>query len=207
MTAGIATTVKAVEELLLGCGGSSLVLNDVYIRGGRVQILGSAARRLAGRKVKILFNEKGQVATAKVAPDGRYSTTAPLPPARIREALTTRYTAEIGKLRSLHLKLTRRLLLEPPKAKGTTVTLTGVVTPPLTRPIAPIVVEQQLECHRTTIVKRFTPPASGRFHIALSVPAIAKAGIYRLKSSVAANARSTRHGFTTYSLPLPIALG
>ncbi|HXR29158.1 MAG TPA: hypothetical protein VN772_06220 [Solirubrobacteraceae bacterium] len=102
---------------------------------------------------------------------------------------------------------TRRLLLEPPKASGTTVTLTGQVTLPHTKPIAPIVVEQQLECHRTTIAKRFTPPASGRFHVTVTVPAIAKAGIYTLKSSVAANAHATRHGFTTYSLPLPVILG
>jgi hypothetical protein len=183
------------------------VLNDVYIRGSRVQIIGSAAKTLAGKKVKILFNEGRQVATASVGASGQYATTAPLPPARIRAALTTRYTAEIGKVRSLHLKLTRRLLLEPPKASGTTVTLTGQVTLPLTKPVAPIVVEQQLECHKTTIVKRITPPASGRFHITVTVPTIAKAGIYTLKSSVAANAHSTRHGFTTYSLPLPVVLG
>jgi DNA-binding beta-propeller fold protein YncE len=206
-TAGVASTPRAIEELLLGCSSSPLVLNDVYIHGSRVQINGSAAKSLVGKKVKILFNEHKQVATATILASGQYSTTAPLPPARIREALTTRYTAEIGKVRSLHLKLTRRLLLEPPKASGTTVTLTGEVTPPLTKPIAPIVIEQQLECGKTTIVKRITPPANGHFHITLTVPANAKAGIYRLKSSVAANPHATKHGFTTFSLPLPLALG
>jgi DNA-binding beta-propeller fold protein YncE len=206
-TAGVASTPQAIEELLLGCSKHDLVLNDVYIHGGRVAIAGSAAKSLAGKKVKILFNERKQVATATVLASGQYSTTAPLPPARIRENLTTRYTAVLGNQLSLHLKLTSRLLLEPPKASGTTVTLTGEVTPPLTKPIAPIVVEQQLECGRTTIVKRVTPPANGRFHITLTVPAGARAGIYRLKSSVAANLHATKHGFTTFSLPLPIALG
>ena len=60
-------------------------------------------------------------------------------------------------MRSLHLKLTRRLLLEPPTVSGTTVTLTGQVTLPLTKPVAPVVVEQQLECGKTTIAKTFTP--------------------------------------------------
>lgn len=47
-------------------------------------------------------------------------------------------------LRPLHLKLLRRLLLEPLKASGTTVTLTGEVTPPLTKPVAPVTVERTL---------------------------------------------------------------
>jgi hypothetical protein len=203
----VASTPKAIEELLNGCSGSPLILNDVYIQGARVEIRGSAAKILVGRKVKILFNEGKQVATATVEASGQYTTTAPLPPAKIRDNLDTRYTAAIGKLRSLHLKLVRRLLLEPLKASGTTVTLTGEVTPPLTRPIAPVTIEQQLECGKTTVVKAFTPPASGRFHITITVPANARAGIFRLTSKVAANTHSVTHGFTTFSLPLPVALG
>jgi DNA-binding beta-propeller fold protein YncE len=206
-TAGVASTPKAVEELLLGCSGSKLVLNNVYIQGGHVEIRGSAIKSYVGKKVKILFNEGKQVATATVEANGQYTTTAPLPPAKIRDNLDTRYTAEIGKLRSVHLKLVRRLLLEPLKASGTTVTLTGQLTPPLTKPIATVLVEQQLECGKTTIVKTFTPPANGHFHITLTVPANAKAGIFRLTSKVAANKHSVEHGFTTFSLPLPVALG
>jgi len=205
---GVASTPKAAEELLLGCTGSQLVLNDVYVHGNRVAIAGSAAKSLVGKKVKILFGTANkQVATTTVQANGLFSTTAPLPPARIREAATTRYTAQVGSLRSLHLKLTRRLLLESPKAAGTTVTLTGQVTLPLTKPIAPVVVEQQLQCGKIKIVKSFTPPASGRFQITVTVPANAKAGIFRLTSKVAVNAHAVKHGFTTFSLPLPVAIG
>jgi hypothetical protein len=204
---GVASTPKAIEELRLGCTNAQLVLNDVYIQGGHVAIRGSAAKSLVGKKVKILFNDGKQVATATVTANGQYATTAPLPPAKIRESNSTRYTAEVGKLRSLDLKLVRRLLLEPPKASGTTVTLTGQVTLPLTKPIAPVVIEQQLECGKTTTAKTFTPSANGRFRITLTVPAKAKAAIYRLKSKVAANAHATKHGFTTFSLPLPVVLG
>jgi hypothetical protein len=202
-----ATTPRASEELRLGCSKSQLVLNDAYIHGSRVLLLGSAAKSLAGKKVTILFNEKKQVATTTVAADGQFTTTAPLPPAKIRDALTTRYSAEIGSVRSLHLKLVRRLLLEPPTASGDTVTLTGRVTKPLTRPVAPVVVEQQLECGKTTIAKQFTPPASGVFHLTLTVPAGTTAAIYTLKSKVAANAHALAKGFKTYSLPLPVAIG
>jgi hypothetical protein len=203
----VATAPKAVEELLLGCSSSPLVLNDAYIHGGRVLLIGSAAKSLVGKRVEILFNERKQVATATVGAGGQFATTAPLPPAKIREALTTRYTAEVGKVRSLHLKLTRRLLLEPPTASGTTVTLSGQVTLPLTKPVAPVTVEQQLECGKTTVVKTFTPPANGHFSITLTVPANARAGIYRLTSKVAANMHAVKHGFTTFSLPLPVTLG
>jgi hypothetical protein len=204
---GPVTTPKAAEELRLGCSKSQLVLNDAYIHGNRVVLLGSAAKSLAGKKVTILFNEKRSVATTTVEANGDFATTATLPPARIRDALTTRYSAEIGTVRSLHLKLVRRLLLEPPKASGDTITLTGRVTKPLTKPIAPIVVEQQLECGKITIAKQFTPPASGIFHLSLSVPSGTTAAIYTLKSKVAANAHALAKGFTTYSLPLPVAIG
>jgi hypothetical protein len=200
-------TVKNTEELLRGCSTSQLVLNDAYIHGSRVALLGTAAASLAGQKVKILFNEKTQVATATVGTNGQFSTTAPLPPKKIREALTTRYSAEIGSVRSLHVKLTRRLLLEPPKASGTTVTLTGTVTPPLTKPIAPIVVEERLQCGKTIIAARVTPPKSGRFKITVTVPAGTRAALYQLKSTVAANPHATKHGFTTFSLQLPVSIG
>jgi hypothetical protein len=204
---GPVTTPKAAEELRLGCSKSQLVLNDAYIHGNRVILLGSAAKSLAGKKVTILFNEKKSVATTTVQANGDFATTAALPPAKIRDALTTRYSAEIGSVRSLHLKLVRRLLLEPPTASGDTVTLSGRVTKPLTRPIAPVIVEQQLECGRTTIAKQFTPPASGVFHLTLTVPAGTTAAIYTLKSKVAANAHALAKGFKTYSLPLPVAIG
>ncbi len=157
--------------------------------------------------MRILLNRTRQVASATVQPNGQYATTAPLPPATIRDRLTNRYAAAIGALRSPNLKLTRRLLLEAPKAAGPNVTLTGQIELPLTRPIAPVVVEQELECGKATIVKSFTPPASGHYHVTLSVPAGTKAAIFRLKSSVAANKHSVKHGFTTYSLPLPVVLG
>ncbi len=207
VTSSVASTPKAIEEVLLGCTNSGLVLNDVYIRGERVLLRGSASTSLAGKKVKLLFNDGKQVAGATVATNGQFTTTAPLPPAKARTSLSTRYSAVIGKLHSLNLKLTRRLLLEAPTAKGTTVTLSGQVTLPLTKPIAPVAVEQQLQCGKGTIVKTFTPPPSGRFHITLTVPADAKAAIYRLTSKVAANLHAAAHGFATYSLPLPVVLG
>ena len=114
-TPGIATMPAAVEELLLDCSKHSLVLNDVVIRGGRVALQGSAAKSLDGKRVKILFDDSKPVASTTVAKNGQFSTTAPLPPASLRNSNSARYEAESGGQRSLDLKLTRRLSLEPPK--------------------------------------------------------------------------------------------
>jgi hypothetical protein len=197
---------RAAEALDLGCTGRSLVLNDVYMSRGHVFIAGDAARTLAGSKVRILFDQRVQVATATVGRDGRFTASAPLPPARIREATSTRYSAAIGTLRSLSLKLTRRLLLEPPVASGGTVTLRGRIAPPLTKPLAPIVVEQELDCGRSTVVTSFLPAVDGRFSVTLPAPG-AGAAIYRLTSRVAASVHAAGRGFTTWSLPLSVRLG
>ena len=205
-SSGIAITPKGVEELLLGCSKRELVLNDVLVRGGRVDLNGSAAKSLDGKKVKIIFDSGKQVATATVGSHGQFSTTAPLPPASIRHSNSARYMAESGRQRSLNLKLNRRLKLENPTFSRGAVLLTGEVVPPLTKPIATVTVEQQLECGRTTRILTFKPAANGSFHVNIKVPAAAKAGIYRLTSSVRETTRS-RHGFATYSLPLPVVLG
>lgn len=204
----VATTPKAVEELLLGCGKRPLVLNDVLIRGGHVVLNGSAAKSLVGKSVKIVFDSGKPVATATVQANGQFSTTAPLPPARLRDSNSARYIAQSGDQRSLNLKLTRRLSLEPPKSSHGSVTLVGQVVPPLSKPIAPVSVEQQLECGKTSKVLTFTPSASGRFHVTIAgIPANAKAAIYRLTSTVAQSRGAAKHGFATFSLPLPVRLG
>lgn len=205
-TVPVATAPKAVEELLLGCGKRSLVLNDVLIRGGRVVLDGSAAKNFVGKKVEIVFDGGKPVATATVQANGQFSTTAPLPPAKLRDSNSARYLAESGDQRSLDLKLTRRLGLEAPSFSGGTVTLSGQVVAPLGKPISPVTVEQQLECGKTSKVVTFTPETSGRFHVTIpGIPASAKAGIYRLSTSVLKSPGS-HHLFATFSLPLPVVL-
>jgi len=205
-TAGIATTPQGVEELLLACTKRPLVLNDVLVHGDRVLLEGSAAEDLHGKEVKLIFDGHKQVATARIGADGEFSTSAPLPPARMRDSNSARYMAELGRQRSLDLKLTRRLILEPPRFSDGTVTLVGQVLPPLRKPVASVSVQQQLECGKARTVGTFKPSRDGHFRITLKVPAVAKAGLYTLTSSVVAKP-GARHGFATYSLPLPVLLG
>jgi CSLREA domain-containing protein len=199
-------TAEQAEHVLLGCGNSKLVLSDVYPHGRRVVIRGSAAKSLAGKRVRILLNGAQQVATALVGQGGEYATSAPLPVLHGHVSASARYVATLGTLRSLNLKLTRRLELEAPTSSATTVVLSGHVEPPLTRPVSPVAIERELECGKPTTVASFTPPRSGHFHITVSVPAGTSAAIFRLRSTVAANARSPKHGFATFSLPLPVQI-
>jgi hypothetical protein len=199
----IASAPQAIEALLLGCARSRLLLTDAYIHGSHVLLSGSAAKDFVGEKVSILFDEGKRVATATVSTNGQFAATAPLPPVRIGASV---YTAAIGKVRSARLGLARRLQLQPPRAAGTNVTLTGQIELPLAKPIATVVVEQQLECGKTTIAKTFVPSANGHFHLALTVPAAARAAIFRLKSSVGAKGHDTSRNSTTYSLSLPVSL-
>jgi hypothetical protein len=112
-----------------------------------------------------------------------------------------------GAQRSLSLKLTRRLILQPPTFSAGKVMLTGQVVAPLAKPVGAVTVEQQLECGKSARVLTFTPPASGHFHVTISgIPANAKAGIYRLTTSVLPTPGAHR-AFRTYSLPLPVPLG
>jgi kumamolisin len=203
-TSGIASTPQAIEALLLDCTRSLLVLSDAYIHGPHVMLSGSAAKSLVGKKISILFDESKRVATTTVSADGQFAATAPLPPAKVAASV---YTAEIGKARSPRLALANRVQLQPPQAAGTNVTLTGQIELPLAKPIATVIVEEQLECGKTTIAKTFVPPANGRLHIALTVPAAARAAIFRLKSSVATKGHAMSHSSTAYSLPLPVSLG
>ena len=205
-TPGIATTPQGVEELLLACTKRPLVLNDVLVHGDRVLLEGSAAEDLHGKEVKLIFDGHKQVATATIAADGEFSTSAPLPPVRVRDSNSARYMAALGSQRSLDLKLTRRLILEPPKFSDGTVTLVGQVLPPLGKPVASVSVQQQLECGKATAAGTFKPSRDGHFHITLKVPAAAKAGVYTLITKVVAKP-GAKHGFTTYSLPLPVLLG
>jgi hypothetical protein len=197
---------KAIEKVLLGCSTRPLVLNDVVQKGDKVLLIGAAERAQAGKQVKIVFGSDKVVATATVGSNGEFTTTAPLPPAKIRAGNGARYVAELGSLRSLDLKLTRRLALEPPSVSAGKLTLRGQVVPPLAKPLAAVTISQQVECGKTTVVARVKPSASGTFKVVLPVPAGAHGARYRLTSSVAPS-RSSRHSFATYSLPLPAVFG
>ncbi len=194
----------AAAHLVLGCSNRKLTLTDVVAQNGHVLLDGAAVASLAGHTVKILFDSHKPVATATVQADGLFSAVAPLPPAKLRGGNGARYLAESGSLKSLDLKLTRRLTLDPPHSGGGRVTLVGEVQPPLAMPPAPIFVQQQVTCAGAKTVAHFKPNADGRFSVSVPAPPAA-AAIYRLSTKVRGNATSSKL-FSTFSLPEPVGI-
>jgi hypothetical protein len=193
-------------ELALACTTRKLTLIDVFERGARVVLDGAAAKSLDGQQVTILFDDHTRAATAVIGAGGLFATTAPLPPAKLRDSNRARYLAEVGQQRSLDLKLTRRLILDTPTSSDGTVTLVGEVVPPLAKPLAPILVQQQTSCTNETTIEKVKESPNGHFRVSIKAPSGQQAVSYRLSTLVRENRSSTK-GFATYSLSLPVALG
>jgi alpha-tubulin suppressor-like RCC1 family protein len=196
----------AATALALKCSDSELTLTDLVISRGRVVLTGAASSRFAGKRATIVFAGHEQVATTIVKKGGSFSATVALPPASVRNSNSARYQAEIGSVHSLSLKLTRRLTLDPPNAQDDKVVLTGTVGPPLTKPVASVLVGESTSCSGSHTIARVTPTASGTYRLTIHAPTGAQAAIYRLTTKVR-GASQSRATFTTYSLPEAVGLG
>jgi PKD domain len=190
----------SAPQLALICARRRLTLTDVVIQGSGVLLTGVAEGRLAGMTVEIVFDGDHKVASARVGPDGFFSARAPLPPAGLRFSNRARYVAIVDGLRSLNLKLTRRLVLDPPVSTSGRVLLSGEVVRPLTRPRAWILVSQMgSNCSRGKVVARVRPGAGGHYHVSVPLPSVTGGVVYRLSSQVQGSVRNP-HVFRTYSL-------
>ncbi|HEU4976594.1 MAG TPA: hypothetical protein VFT50_15990 [Baekduia sp.] len=203
------TASGTVTDQLLACSDRRLVLVDVLRRGSRVKLLGAANRDYAGERVAIRLKATHQVvAHATVRQDGSFQTSAPLPPKRFRTPARrnlVRYSAEIGKERSLPLKLRRRMIVSRMQSKDGQVTIAGRILGPLTHPVTTVEVRRRLSCQKAVVVKRFTPHADGRFRITVPAPAGQVAAVYRMATQVRANRHNPKR-FPTFTLPRGVAL-
>ncbi|HEY4095070.1 MAG TPA: hypothetical protein VGM33_06160 [Baekduia sp.] len=201
---------QSVADALLACSDRKLVLVDVLRQGTHVKLLGAANRAYAGKKVAIRLRATGKVvAHATVRKDGSFQTTAPSPPvafmATHRKANQVRYRAEIGKERSLPLKLQRRMIVDRLTSKDGRVTIAGRVVRPLTTPVSTIRLVRRASCHKVVLVKRFKPHADGTFRVTVNAPKGQAAAVYRMVTSVREKASNPR-SYPTYTLPRGVAL-
>ncbi|MCW2968144.1 MAG: hypothetical protein JWM71_1916, partial [Solirubrobacteraceae bacterium] len=198
----VPTTVPAAS---LQCSTRRLVLTDVVQNGSRVKLTGVADPTLAGKTVAIVFGATGQtVAHAKVSRAGTFDTTAPLPAASVRDTNAARYTAKVGKERSINLKLRRRMVLSSITNAHGKVTIVGRIVRPLASPAAPIVLRRRVSCQQMKVVGRFRPRSDGRFRIVVKAPKGPGAAVYRLTTSVR-NPGGHRL-FPTFTLPQAVEL-
>jgi hypothetical protein len=201
---------QGVAEQLLACSDRKLVLIDVLKQDGHVKLLGAANRSYVGKRVAIRLRATGKVvAHATVRKDGAFQTLAPLPAraylASHEQANRVRYRAEIGKERSLPLKLQRRMIVSSLTAEKGKVTIRGRVVRPLTTPVATIRLVRRVSCHKVVLVKRFKPRADGTFSVTVKAPAGQAAAVYRLATSVREQPGNPR-SYPTFTLPRGVAL-
>lgn len=190
----------------LKCSTRRLVLVDVLERAGRVKLFGVADPALAGRTVAIVFGATGDtVAHAKVDKDGSFDTTAPLPPANVRDTNAARYTAKLGKEKSINLKLRRRMIVQSMTSHNGKVTIVGRVVPPLGRPLQPITLKQRVSCNDDKVVGHFRPHRDGSFRITVKAPTGGGTAVYRLTTQVR-NSPTGHAMFKTYTLPRAVEL-
>jgi hypothetical protein len=197
-----------VLGLVFGCTDKRVVLQDVYADGGRVRLFGYAVKKYVGKKVTIVFAATGKpVATAVVKRDGSFSTSAPLPPAKLRQSTKARYQARIGSERSLNLKLVRRMLVTGLSAGGGKVTIKGRVIGPLAPKAKDrlITLQRVVACRRAAKVATFQPKSNGTFQITVNAPKGQRAAVYRLSTLVQVTGKSRLA--RTYTLPRTVAFG
>jgi hypothetical protein len=209
-TAPAGVAGQSVADQLLACSDRKLILVDVLKQAGHVKLLGAANRRYVGKQVAIRLRATGKVvAHAKVRKDGSFQTTAPLPArayfASNARANRVRYRAEIGKERSLPLKLQRRLIVTSLTSKAGKVTIAGRVVRPLTTPVATIRLVRRVSCRKVVLVKRFKPRADGTFKVTVKAPAGQAAAVYRMATDVREK-RSNPRSYPTFTLPRGVAL-
>jgi hypothetical protein len=109
------------------CPVGELTLVKVQRIGKRVRVTGLAERTLAGAPVNIV--EGGLVvARATIRPDGGFRVGVTLPAKR--GGRTLRYQAQIGALRSRHLRLQRRMMTTSARLQGGRIVFSGRVVNP-----------------------------------------------------------------------------
>jgi hypothetical protein len=196
-----------VADLALECTARRIVLIDVGIARGRVQLFGAADRRFAGRRIRIRTAWDGRtVARPRLSRTGLFRATAQLPPAGIRTTNDARYQASVAGQRSMDLKLVRRMLVSRTTLRGGTVRIVGRVTQPLASPRRAIEVKRRVSCNRWKVVKRFMPRADGRFDVRLPAPASGQAAAYRMNTKVRKFVWLPKL-YPTFTLPRYVDLG
>jgi hypothetical protein len=189
---------QSARELALSCSPARLVLLSARQSRKRVRFRGAAGAADAGQRVTIRTARDGAVAAhATVRPDGSFAATGRAP-AR-RAVNQTRYYVELGERHSAALKLTRRLTAGI-TASARTITIRGRVSPPLGKPVRPVVIRRVTSCGSgTAVAARVRPNARGRFRV--SLPRTVGPALYRAQTRV-----RTRHAgggtFETFALVL-----
>ena len=184
LTVGEATVGAAqvncggVADLALQCTSRPIVLIDVLRSKGRVKLLGAASRRFAGRRVKIRFMATARSWRARACAAPGCSRRRRSCRARGCAPPTARATAPRSpSRRACGSSSCGACSSRARPCSGGRVTIAGRVVRPLGAPVQRVIVKRRLSCGRYRVIKRFTPPASGRFRVTLGGPGSQQAAV------------------------------
>lgn len=184
------------DNPVLVCSRKQLVLEDV-VRAShrRVRFLGVTERDFAGRTVSIVSGGR-RVASVRVRADGTFSGSAAAP-----RSGAARFQARMGAIRSLSLKLARRMQTSSAALHGGTVVLAGRVTGRLPHRLPTVaLLAQRNGCSKWTTVGHAKLHRNGTFRVTARRFTDVVAAVYRARVRIA-------HGHSTYTLPRAIAFG
>ena len=196
------TTATAPQpSAALACTTAQVALINVLQQGSHVLITGAARLVLAGKRVSIKLLATGKtVASATIAPDGTFTASAPLPPAKVRASNRARYEAVVGSLHSLNLKLQRRMYMVSATRSGAHVLLSGYVTGSFKAGTA-VKILLRVTCSKEELVAKVKLTSSGKFSASVPVPtgAASQIAVYRATTTVLDDG----HREATFTLPTP----
>ncbi len=197
----VGPTVVVQPSPALACTTAQVALINVVQQGSHVEITGAARLVLAGKRVSIKFLATHKVvATATIAANGTFSTSAPLPPAKMRETNLARYEATVGALRSLNLKLDRRMYMTSATRSGAHVLLSGYVTGSF-KAGAVVKILLRVTCSSEKVIAKVKLNGAGKFNATVPAPtgAASQIAVYRGTTTVLKDG----HLETTFTLPTP----
>ncbi len=184
-----------------GCVANKLILTDVFPQGGRTQMLGVAPAGAGGKRVSIVSRWNGKtVAKATVQSDLSFKTSAPLPPRSLRFTNRALYAAKLGSVSAPALKFARRMYATSITAAGRTISFTGLITPPLAKPLQMVTIRASSSCSTIragTIVATIKPKPSGAYTTALQLPP-AMQGAPAVYLQAETRVRQNRHSKKTF---------
>lgn len=187
------------------CGQAELELVQVAVAGSKVRLSGRAQSSLVGRHIDIRLLATGAtVAGAVVQRDGAFTATAPLPPRRIRTTNLARYQASTGTVRSLPLKLYRRMYMTGVHVSDGHALLSGRVSGAF-RPGAKVALHARLDCSKETVIASTALSGDGTFSASVALPKGYNASTTTFRAST--TVLWGRHPELTYTLPTPAVGG
>jgi hypothetical protein len=131
-----------------------------------------------------------RLATVKAGSTGQFSARVKRPPARL--LAKARYVAQVGRSRSVALKLPQSLASSSVKQKGALLEVRGKVKRSLLGKRNPVVVKR-LVCGRYQTVGSAKPGKNGSYVVRFTAPKLGAVALYRAETKVLAKPRSRRY--------------